>query len=168
MARAVRFAGVNFFQRSLDSRYSRGTSASTIPYFNACFARQRFSGEDDVQRLWQAYQARQARGAAPRWNQSDLRFRQTDARGFVGRGHALIARERNFKTAADACAMNGGDRGQWQRGDAVEDRLAEFNQFAQFRGIRFRGNGMQIRARDENGFFRAGQDQSLRVPDARR
>ena len=82
---------------------------------------------DNVERLRQANQAGQACGTAPRWNEADLRFGQADARGFFRGRDAPIASERNFKTAADARAVNGGDGHQRQRGDAIEHGLAEFN-----------------------------------------
>ena len=128
--------------------------------FERLFRSQRFSSEDDIERFRQVYQARQARGATPRWNKSDLSFRQTDARGAVLRSDAPIAGQANFEAAADARAVNRRHGRQWQRRDAVEDGLAELNQFAQSGRVRFGGDRVQVGARYEYGFLGAAQDQS--------
>jgi len=49
--------------------------------------------------------------------------------------------------------VNSGDGHERQRRDAIENGLTKLNHFAQFCRVRFRGDGMQISARDKNGFL---------------
>ena len=81
-------------------------------------------GKDDRQRLLKAEEIWEPRCPAPCREYAELRFRQADFRRGRVAGDAPIAGKGEFVSAADAGAVDGGDGGKREIGDAVEKRLA--------------------------------------------
>src|SRR3954470_11134127 len=71
VAGTVRFAGLDFFQRSSQQIFARNQRVDHS-VFERLFGSESFSSEDDVERFRQGDQARQARRATPRWNKANL------------------------------------------------------------------------------------------------
>src|SRR5690606_26215499 len=71
-----------------------------------------------------AHQARQAHAAAPAGVDAQLDFGQADPGRRVVAGHAVVAGQRDLGAAAHAEAVDRGDRGAGQLGQALERLLA--------------------------------------------
>ena len=95
------------------------------------FGGQRFAAQDYVQRARQPDEARQAGAAAPRRHNAQLRFRESNLRGPLGRGDAGIARQANFIATPNTRPVNRGHRRNRQGGQQIKDDLAPFSQTGQ-------------------------------------
>ena len=115
-----------------------------------------FACENDVERLGQADEAREPRAAAPRGEDAELNFRQSELRGLVGCGVAEVAREADLEAAAQGRAVNRGGSRQRERGEPAEDALAKLDDVAQ-RVHRRGGERVQVCASDEDAGLGAGE-----------
>jgi len=78
--------------------------------------------------LGQADQARQALRAAGAGQEAELHLGQAELRLARGRGHAVVAGQRDLQAAAEAAAVDGGDHRLREGLQAVHDRLASARQ----------------------------------------
>ena len=116
----------------------------------------RFASENEVERLGQTDETREPRAAAPRRQDAELHFGQTELRSLVRRGEAEVAGEADLEAAAQARTVNRGSGRQRKRGEPAEDALAELNHLAQCVHRRG-GERMQVRAGDEDAGLGAGE-----------
>ena len=93
------------------------------------------AGENQAERFWQTDEARKTGRAAPRGNDPELRFGQAALCGAIGGGHAPVASERDFETAAEAHAVNRGNARDIETTQAREDAMAVVDQFGKVHGL---------------------------------
>ena len=118
--------------------------------FEGEFGGQGLSGEDDLEGLGQADEARQPGRAAPGGEDAELGFRKADLGRFIGRSDPIVASQAELVAAAHTGPVDGRHRRDGQRGQPVKDQLAEFDQAPQFFGrLRF-GHLGEIGASDED------------------
>ena len=82
--------------------------------------RHRLARQQHRQRAGQSDQPRQAHRAAPAGKDAELHLGQADVDRAVIRGDAIGAGQRQLQPAAQAIAVDGGDGGNGQLGDAIE------------------------------------------------
>src|SRR5712691_11065118 len=86
---------------------------------------ERAAFENDVQRRRQPNQPRQLRCPAPGGKNAELRFGQSDRRFRTVRHYAPVATDRELASAAETCAVDGGDFDLRQLREAVKCLLTE-------------------------------------------
>src|SRR4051794_30610883 len=127
------------------------------------FAIERFAVEDNVERGGYSDQPRQARRAAPRGKNPELRFRQSDLRARAVGHDAVIARDGQLAAAAERGAVDRRDGDLRQFGKTVDGLLAETRVLRRLLGgRRFREFG-DVRAGNEDRRLAGGNDHAFDV-----
>jgi len=130
--------------------------------FQSAFGRHGFACEDDIQRLGQTDQTRQASCAAPRGQEADQGFGKANLCGFIVGSDAVITGQANFVTTADGGAMNGGDRWNPQTRKPIHDLLPEFDQFLDIVGTFFT-HALEVGPGNEDGRLGADENEAFEV-----
>ena len=116
--------------------------------FERLFGAEWRARKNEVERIFDPRKARQALCATGAGHEPELDFGQADLRR--GRGHAVMAHQRDFEAAAERCPMQSGDH----RLRTAFERALDFGKRCALRRLAELGN---IRARDK-GAARADQD----------
>ena len=136
--------------------------SSTSPHFFRGHSGELLAGENDFEGLGQPDQPRQAHGAAPRRQDADLHFGQADLGGRIVAGHPPVARQRQFRAAADAHALDRRHRRNGQPVDARKRLMAAVDDAAQaFVGHRAAGEPVEVRPGDEDFTLGRAEDDAL-------
>ena len=126
------------------------------------FAGKSATGQHHVEGRRCADQAGKAYAAAPARVNAELHFRQADAGTGIVRGHPCAAGQTELRTATHAVAVDQGNRGAGQFGNALENVLTVTDGVEHGSlGIEF-GEFSDIGTGDEAGFFGGTDDQPFR------
>src|SRR5205814_3037033 len=118
------------------------------------------------ERRGKADESRQFRRAAPRGENAEVHFGETDLRFRVVGHHAPIAGERELASAAETCAIDRGDFDLRQFRKAMQRLLSESRVLLRLLDVRGDGEFADVSAGDEDAGLRRGDDDFLDVAGA--